>query len=513
MPFGIIYVSLRHVGSVFVPLWCPCEAPMILRPLLLTTLFSASLVAAERPNVVVILTDDQGYGDVTCYNPEAKVSTPNMDRLAVQGVRMLNAYTPASVCSPTRYGLLTGRYPWRTWHKEGVMYRGDPSLIRPGRMTLGTLHQELGYATAAVGKWHLGFDWAPTEGDPGDWNHGQQMRQGGAKRLDGRIDFSQPLRVGPNQLGFDEFFGTEHQGIDHVVVRNAHRVDGLRTLPENHDDLFVDHAERFVREHRQLQPERPFFLYLALGAPHHGNDVPARWKGKSGDGIRGDRIQWADENVGRVLALLDDLGVADNTIVVFTSDNGPTHHKIIPGRNPEHRPNGPWRGFKTDAWDGGFRVPFIVRWPGKIAPGTMADQVVCLTDVLATLADIQGVALPRWAAEDSYSMRAALLGGKAPVRDHVLLQSYTGILSLIEGKWKLILGTEGSGGHQGITHGWMPNQTGWDRIKTITVGQLYDIEADPYETNNLFVQQPAVVARLRDRLESLVLEDRSPRAQ
>lgn len=482
---------------------------MNVRLLLVFAVFASCLHAAERPNVVVILTDYQGYGDIACYNPEAKLSTPNMDRLAQQGVRLLNAYTPASVCSPTRYGLLTGRYPWRTWHKECVMYRGDPSLIRPGRMTLGTLHQELGYATAAIGKWHLGFDWTPTSGDPGDWNHGQQMRQDGARRLDGRIDYAESLRVGPNQLGFDEFFGTEHQGIDHVVVRNARRVDGLRTLPNNHDDLFMDHAERFLREHRRLQPERPFFLYLALGAPHHGKDVPTRWKGKSGDGVRGDRIQWADENVGRVMALLDDLGVADNTIVVFTSDNGANHDMTIPGRNPEHRPSGPWRGFKTDAWDGGFRVPFIVRWPGKIAPGTTVGQVVCLTDVLATLADIHGVKLPHWAAEDSYSMRAAWFGGKYPVRGHVVLQSYTGVLSLLEGRWKLILGTEGSGGHQNLTPGWVPNQAGWDRIRKITVGQIYDVQEDPYETTNLFSQQPEIVDRMRARLETIVLEDRS----
>lgn len=473
----------------------------------------SAAVAAERPNVVIVLTDDQGIGDITCYNPLAKVSTPNMDRLAMQGVRLLNAYTPSSVCSPTRYGLLTGRYPWRTWHKEGVLYSGDPSLIRPGRMTLGTLHQGLGYATAAVGKWHLGFDWAPTEGDPGDWNHGQQMRQGGAKRLEGRIDFSKPLQVGPNQLGFDEFFGTETQGIADVVVRNARRVHGLRTLPDNHDDLFWEHASRWLREQRRLQPERPFFLYLPLGTPHAGRGVPERWKGRSGDGVRGDRIQWADETVGRMMALLDELGVAENTLFIFTSDNGATSAMNRPDRSTEHRPNGPWRGFKTDVWDGGYRVPFIVRWPGKIEPGSTADQLVCLTDVLATLADIQGVALPSWAAEDSYSIRPALLGGADPVRDHVVLHSYTGVLSLREGKWKLILGTEGSGGHQGITPGWKPNQGGWNRLKAITVGQLYDLEADPYETNNLFAQEPAVVARLRDRLERLVLEDRSPRTE
>lgn len=465
--------------------------------------------AGERPNVIVILTDDQGWGDITCYNPESKIVTPNMDRLANEGLRMLNVYTPASVCSPTRYGLLTGRYPWRTWLKEGVLYHFDPSLIRPGRLTLGSLFQNLGYATAAVGKWHLGLDWQPQPGDPGDWMAGQPVRYADRSRIAARIDFTKPILVGPNQLGFDEFFGTAYQGRDGVVIHNSRRMPDLVLKPEDHDDHFVEHAQRFITEHRRRQPKRPFFLYLALGSPHHGMAVPERLKGRSGDGVRGDRILWADESVGRMMSLLEQQGIANDTLVVFTSDNGASDNRLLPGGNPQHRPTGPYRGFKTDAWDGGFRVPFIVRWPGRIMAGTTATQVVCLTDVFATLADIAGVPLPRWAAEDSYSMRAAWLGGEQPTRDHVVLQSYTGVLALREGRWKLIVGTEGSGGHQGQTPGWMPTQGGWDRIRKTTVGQLYDLETDPYERTNLFAQHPAIVTRLRTRLESLVQDDRS----
>lgn len=467
------------------------------------------MASTERPNVVVILADDLGWGDLTCYNPDSKIVTPNLDRLAGEGVRMLNAYAPASVCSPTRYGLLTGRYPWRTWHKEGVLYPYDPSLIRPGRLTLGTLFQKLGYATAAVGKWHLGLDWNPQLGDPGDWMTGQLVRYADKSRIAARVDFDQPIAVGPNQIGFDEFFGTAHQGIDQLVVHNSRRVPGLRTTPVNHDDLFVEHARRFVVEHRRRQPGRPFFLYLPLGSPHHGQGVPERWKGKSGDGVRGDRILWADESVGRIVALLDEQKIAGETLVIFTSDNGSSDNRRSAGGNPQHRPNGPYRGFKTDAWDGGFRVPFIVRWPGRIAADTTANQVVCLTDVLATVADVTGVALPRWAAEDSFSMRSAWLGGDQPTRDHVVLQTYTGVLALRDGRWKIILGTEGSGGHQGITPDWAPNQVGWDRIRNIDIGQLYDLETDPSERTNLFKQRPEIVARLRQRLEQLVQDDRS----
>ena len=471
----------------------------------------ADALAADesRPNVVLILTDDQGWGDIGCQNPDSKIATPNMDRLASEGLRMLNAYTPASVCSPTRYGLLTGRYPWRTWHKEGVLYHYDPSLIRPGRLTLGTLFQRLGYVTGAMGKWHLGLDWQPRPDDPGDWMAGQAVRYADMSRIAARIDFGKPINVGPNQVGFDEFFGTAHQGIDQVVIRNNRRLPDFRTLPSNHDDLFVDHAIRFVTEHRREQPDRPFFVYLPLGSPHHGRDAPERWKGKSGDGIRGDRIQWADESVGRILEFLDEEGVAENTLVVLTSDNGPIDNLRSPGGNPNHRPQGPYRGFKTDAWEGGFRVPLIVRWPGKIAAGQVANQVVCSTDLLATLAEVTEVALPRWAAEDSFSMLSAWLGGQAPTRDHVVLQTYTGILAFREGRWKLILGTEGSGGHQGASPDWLPNQTGWDRITNIAVGQLYDLESDPYERSNVFSQHPDIVARMRSRLEEIVHADRS----
>ncbi|MFZ5830573.1 MAG: sulfatase family protein [Planctomycetota bacterium] len=470
---------------------------------------TANPAIKERPNVIVILTDDQGWGDLTCYNPDSKIVTPNMDRLASEGLRMVNAYTPASVCSPTRYGLLTGRYPWRTWHKEGVLYHYDPSLIRPGRMTLGTLYQQLGYVTGAMGKWHLGLDWQPQPGDPGDWMAGQPVRYADKNKIAARIDFSKPISVGPNQVGFDEFFGTAHQGIDHVVIHNSRRVPDFRTTPENHDDLFVEHAIRFVTENRRRQPKRPFFLYLPLGSPHHGRSVPERWKGKSGDGVRGDRILWADENVGRIMKLLDEEQITDNTLVIFASDNGPSNNVRSPGGNSQHRPQGSYRGFKTDAWDGGFRVPLIVRWPGKIPAGKTANQVVCLTDLLATLADIAGVALPCWAGEDSYSMRAAWFGAKEPTRDHVVIQSYTGVLAIREGRWKLILGTEGSGGHQGVTPEWAPNQTGWDRIRAITVGQLYDLQDDPYEQTNVFNQHPEIVEKLRHRLEKIVLDGRS----
>lgn len=465
---------------------------------------------ASRPNVIVILADDLGWGDVSCYHAASKVRTQSIDALAATGMRMLNAYTPASVCSPTRYGLLTGRYPWRTWHREGVLYEYDPSLIRPGRMTLGSLHQQLGYATAVFGKWHVGLDWQPLPGDPGDWTTGQPVRYADRAKIAARIDFTRPIQFGPRDLGFDRFFGTVHQGIDTHVVRDRLRVPDLVTRPQDHDDLFVDESLQFIADCRSRQPATPFFIYLALGSPHHGRDAPDRWKGKSADGIRGDRILWADASVGRILDAIDEQGIADDTLVIFTSDNGASDNRRSPAGNPEHHPNGPYRGFKTDAWDGGYRVPFIVRWPGKVVRGSSANQMICLTDVLATLAAVGGVSLPEWGGEDSYSMLHAWTGSTAPVRDHVLLQSYTGVMSIREGSWKLILGTEGSGGGQLHTPGWMPNQAGWDRIGTITIGQLYDLETDPCEQTNIFAERPDVVARLRGTMEEVMMAQRSP---
>lgn len=478
--------------------------------------------ASDKPNIVFILADDFGWGDTTCNNPDSRIRTPNIDRIAAEGIRFTNAHSPSSVCAPTRYGLLTGRYAWRTAMREGVLYPLCPALIRKGRMTLASLLKEQGYATAAFGKWHLGLDWAPVAGDPGDWEFGTPVRRS-SKRLNTRVDLSKPFRNGPLDLGFDAFCGiADNPGLfsGFNVLLEGDRVapgtslkDGVWATAgkrrDTLDDMFVDRAAQFMEKNAS----RPFFVYLPLTAAHNPIQPPKRLEGKSGDGKRGDMCLWADASAGRVLDTLDRLKLAGNTLLVFATDNGPLFNgdrntwTVMTG----HRPAGPWRGYKTDIWDGGTRVPFVARWPGRIAAGSKTDQLLCLTDMLATFAALQGVALPEHAGEDSFNQLPALLGqSRAEMRPSMVTHSYTGIHAIRQGGWKAIFDTEGSGGHRGATPGWTPIVRGIpEEPGSSGVGQLYHIAEDPYETKNLWKDRPDVVDRLRALLVEQIASGRS----
>lgn len=461
----------------------------------------------ERPNIIIILADDMGFGDVSAFNDKAGFETPNIDRLASEGRRFVHAYAPAAVCSPTRYGLLTGRYSWRTRMQEGVLYHYDHALIDANRLTVASMLKENGYTTACVGKWHLGLDWTPKSGDPGDWQAGQFIRYANMGRIAQRIDFTKPITNGPVNLGFDYFYGTAHQGADHVVIENDRRLMGERLAPGVHDDVFVDRAIQWMT--RAASGDQPFFLYLALGAPHTPLIPPERLRGSSGIGKRADMCKWVDQSVGRVLNALEEKGLSSDTLVVFTSDNG----GIDPARSdddPSHAPSGPYRGFKTDAWEGGCHVPFIVKWPGHVSEGSVSDQMLGLTDIMATLAGVVDHELPQWSAEDSFNQLPAWIGEPAtPVRDHVILQSYTGVKAIRNSRWKLILGTKGSGGHQGITPGWQPVYHGWDRTAAMRIGQLYDLQHDPAEQHDRFENHPKIVDELKVALELAELNGRT----
>ncbi|TWU21390.1 sulfatase family protein [Bythopirellula polymerisocia] len=472
---------------------------------------SFSLYGEQRrlPNIVMILADDMGWGDVSAFNKQAAFKTPHIDHLAKQGCSYLNAYTPASVCSPTRYGLLTGRYPWRTRMQQGVLYHYDPALISRERMTVASMLQEKGYATACIGKWHLGLDWQPTEGDPGDWEAGQMIRYADMNRIAKRIDFNRPITNGPTHIGFDYFYGTAHQGADHVVIENDRRIPGVSLAPGEHDDIFVEKAVSFMSDMTSQDSDKPFLLYLALGAPHVPLVAPKRLQNKSGLGRRVDMCLWVDESVGRIDSALDRLGIAEDTLVIFASDNGAADPSRF-GNEINHRPSGPYRGFKTDVWEGGFRIPFVLRWPGKVREGTVSSHLLCLTDVMATLAAVVNAELPEWSAEDSINQLPALLEDvDSSPRDHVILQSYAGVMAIRDERWKLILGTHGSGGHQSITPGWQPVYRGWDRTTSIRIGQLYDLISDPYELYDRFENESEMVNRLRSQLERAELTGRT----
>jgi len=485
-----------------------------------------------KPNIVFIMADDMGYGDVGCYNPASRIPTPHMDRLAREGVRFTDAHSPSAVCTPTRYGVLTGRYCWRSALKTHVLFNYEHPLIEPERLTVASLLRRHGYATACIGKWHLGLGWSAKPGTTFDFDRPLPWPGGSPDpEEEAKIDFAKPIWGGPTALGFDYFFGTSGcataqppycfiendrtVGIPSVRKgREAGGRAGLMTPGWQHKDAdptFAKKAVAWLARHAKGSPGKPFFLYLAPSAPHE----PAIWpavpdfvKGKSQAGPRGDLVALVDWMVGQVLDALDRHGLADDTLVIVTSDNGalPGHSARIDGRKPwdtfGHKSCGDWRGYKAHIWEGGHREPFIARWPGKIQPGAVCDEPVELTDLLATVAAILGTGLPNDGGEDSYNILPALLGRKLekPVREALIHHSVFGVFSIRQGRWKLIIGTETSGG-------WPPPRG--KGPKPGAPGQLYDLAADPGEARNLWRDRPDVVARLTALLDKYQREGRS----
>ncbi|MBI5835330.1 MAG: arylsulfatase [Armatimonadetes bacterium] len=460
--------------------------------------------APRRPNVVYLLADDLGYGDVRCLNPNGQIPTPNMDRLAREGLTFTDCHSGSAVCTPSRYGLLTGRYAWRTRLQNGVLGGGSRSLIAPRRLTVAAMLKAQGYRTACFGKWHLGLDW---------------VRKPGAKGEEpDTIDYTQPFANGPTQLGFDEYYGiaasldmppyTWLEG-DRVTVQPTATKKWIRQGPAAPDfeavDVLPGITQRAVSflEARAKEPEQPFFLYLPLNSPHTPIEPTKAWRGKSKLNPYADFVMQTDDTLGQVTAALDRLGLADNTIVVFTSDNGCSPQADYPtllakGHNPSYH----FRGTKADIWDGGHRIPFLLRWPAQVKAGTTTDQLTCLVDLTATMADLLSIKLPDDAAEDSHSLRP-LLDGRAdqPVRESVVHHSINGSFAIRAGQWKLEF-CPGSGG-------WSDPKPGSPAEKGLPPIQLYDMTADVGERRNLQAEQPEVVARLTAMVRQQVTEGRS----
>jgi arylsulfatase A len=490
---------------------------MTLRSTLSTLLLAAALPAvtaeaASPPNVVLILADDMGYGDVRALNPESAIPTPSLDRLAAEGMTFTDAHTPSSVCTPTRYGLLTGRYAWRGSLKRGVLNGYGEPLIEEGRPTLGSFLQGHGYHTAAVGKWHLGLGFAR-----------------GATHED--IDFSRGLSDGPHTRGFDFSFVIP-ASLDfppYVYIRNGQvtRFTALQSAQDfpaflRHGPIGTDlHPEQSLDDllgeavgylHTRAGREEPFLLYFPLTAPHKPVLPARRFVGATALGPYGDFIAQVDWTVGQVLTTLESLGLAENTLVLYTSDNGSYMYRqaerdsddhvsdprVQAYRPDHHTANAHWRGTKADIWEAGHRVPFFVRWPGVVAPGSRAGATMCLTDVFATLAEIVGASLPDGAAEDSFSLLPLLRGqpdrfDRAPVVNH----SVSGMFALRDGHWKLVAGN-GSGGRE------EPKGKPFGRPY-----QLYDLAVDPSETRDLLEERPEVAHRLEAALEEIRSNGRS----
>lgn len=483
-----------------------------------------SVFAQTDPHIILILADDMGYGDATTYNDESKIPTPNIDKLASQGMKFMDAHSPSSVCTPTRYGILTGRYAWRTDLKKSVLWPWDPPLIETERLTLPEMLKQKSYKTACIGKWHLGWNWLDQQGNPlnGEVPIGKYDRE---KRLElgKKVDFSRQIQGGPLAHGFDYYFGDDVPNFPpYAFIENDHTI-GIPSV-DKPEDMFGNPgpalpawdlsmvmprlAQESVQYIEKYEPDSdtPFFLYLPLTAPHTPIAPSPHFIGKSKAGWYGDYVVQVDAFVGEIMAALERKGIADNALLIFTSDNGsPQRDGSNMNGEPStvkafgHDPSRPWRGMKGDIWEGGHRVPFIVRWPGKIAANSQSNEPIILLDLMRSLADIVHIDLPEQSAEDSYNISPVLLGKKReqPIRSHLVHHSNKGIFAIRKGPWKLILGKE-SGGF-----------TQYKAPENAPKGQLYHLIDDPGEQKNLYSDYPHTVKELEALLNEIKEKNRS----
>ncbi len=482
---------------------------LLLKSLLMTALLvltSGAQAAETKPDIILILADDMGYGDLAIQNPESKIPTTNLDQLAREGMRFTDAHSPSAVCTPTRYSILTGRYAWRSRLKSGVLWEWAKPLIEAGRPTLASLLKNTGYETALIGKWHLGWNWPTAENPP--------VKEGDTGET---VDFSLPISGGPLSAGFDYYFGDDVPNFPPYAFIENNRVTTVPTVlkPESmfgRKGVMVpgwefsavmpelkNRAIDYIESRGRQTGRRPYFLFISLTAPHTPVAPDSEYLHSSRAGPYGDFVYQVDDTVGDILHALEKSGQADNTLVIFSSDNG------SPGRDGTnmsgetgsvrrfgHDPSRPWRGIKGDAWEGGHRVPMLIRWPALHGQPGIYHKPVMLGDLMATVAEILNIPLPDNAGEDSLSLLPALSGARARnTREAIILHSYEGLFAIRRGKWKLIQGYGGGGisGKKEKPWFWEPE---W---------QLYDLTADPQEKSNVYSDHPDVVRELSELLE------------
>lgn len=498
---------------------------------------SISAVHAQQkkslPNIVYILADDMGYGDVAAFNADAKVKTPNIDRLTKEGMRFTDAHTTSSVCTPSRYSILTGRYPWRSRLSVGVLRGYSRTLIDEGQPTVASMLKTKSYHTGVVGKWHLGIDWVPKDAykDSIKPENNKDKMFGVRREMNPEeIDFSKTATGGPATQGFDYSYVLP-ASLDmppYVYVQNGHITEPLTgytkgnklesgytgpfwregLMAQNFD--FSDVLPAFTRKAddfiiRESGKKDPFFLYFPMPAPHTPWMPGQAFIGKSQAGEYGDYVQEVDAAVGKVLHTLDSLGIADNTVVFFASDNGPYWRPNFVEMF-HHSAAGPFRGMKGDVFEGGHRVPFIIRYPGKVQPGTVSEAPTTLANLMATCADITGQSSSKFETEDSYSV-FPIITGKAKVNTEqpaIVNISSKGFFDIRKGSWKLI-DKLGSGGFT------VPSS-----VKTEPggpVGQLYDLSNDIHEDHNLYEQYPEKVKELTELLMKIKKAEKGKRVK
>jgi arylsulfatase A len=473
------------------------------------------------PNIIIIMADDLGIGDIQAYNPTSSIPTPHINTLAKQGISFTNAHATASVCTPSRYSLLTGRYSWRSRLKRGVLWMWDPPLIEENRFTMGEMLQKKGYTTACIGKWHLGWDWPTIDGNS-------------AKKSEGsNVDYTKPIKNGPLTRGFTFYFGQDIPSLaPHVFIENERVVTqptawlsgpagwpGAMEPGWKYEDLMptiTSKAIAFVREQTVQRKNQPFFLFFSLSAPHTPIAPHKNFVHQTKVGPYGDFVYEMDYHVGRLLKTIDSLNIGENTLIIFTSDNGGIN---ADGKNYTgeigsllklgHNSNGQFKGLKSDAWEGGHRIPFIARWSGKIKPNKVSDVLFSQVDLMATFSAITGDKLPPGVAEDSFNMLPALLKpAHKNIRQALVTQSGNGILAIQNQQWKLIL-SSGGGGKWSNPVGELPHLLNrgknplWENI------QLYDLLHDIEESRNVASLYPAKVSELMNLLKKYVLEEKS----
>ncbi len=454
----------------------------------LLTLFSLSTLWAEKPNIVYIICDDLGYGDIQYLNPEkGKIPTPHVDRLASQGMIFTDAHSGSSVCTPTRYGVLTGRYSWRTSLQSGVVQGFAPCLIAQDRPTVASFLQNEGYHTAIIGKWHLNFKYLDPES-------GEEY----SKKKYKAPPVGSKIPDGPIQRGFDYFHGFHHAGNMEAVIEDDQVIAHdpvINMLPR-----LTQKSVQYIESRKDSK--KPFFLYVPLGSPHTPIVPTPEWEGKSGLGKYGDFVMQTDHVVGEIQKALTKIGQVDNTLIIFTSDNGCSKAAGIGELAKQgHIVSADLRGSKADLWDGGHRIPFIVKWPGRVKPGSESDQLICLTDLFATMTDLLGQKALENSGEDSVSFLPALHGKKiVSSRKGVIHHSISGHFAYRQGPWKLLL-AKASGGWTSPKEKQAPAGA--------APGQLYDLSTDLGEKKNLYEEKPDMVASLLALLEKDIKRGRS----
>ena len=447
-----------------------------------------STVYGKSPNIIYVICDDLGYGDIQCLNPKnGKIPTPHVDRLASEGMVFTDAHSGSSVCTPTRYGVLTGRYSWRTALQSGVVQGFAPCLIAKDRPTVASFLKNHGYDTAIIGKWHLNFKYLNPRG-------GEEYSKSKYKRP----PVGAKIPDGPIHRGFDYFHGFHHAGNMEAVIENDEVIA--------HDPV-INMLPRLTRESVEYIESRkgstkPFFLYVPLGSPHTPIVPTPEWEGMSGLGPYGDFVMQTDHVIGEIQKALVKIDQAEGTLIIFTSDNGCSKAAGIPTLAKQgHKVSAHLRGSKADLWDGGHRIPFIVKWPGKVKPNTTSNQLICLTDLFATVSDILKKDLPSKAAEDSVSFLPSLFGKKiVSTRAGVIHHSISGHFAYRKGPWKLLL-AKASGGWTSPTEKQAPAGS--------SPGQLYNMSADLGEKKNLYDLKPEMVASLLAHLENDIAQGRS----